>query len=98
MTVTQTHEMEGTVEQCAGMIKKALDGYDYEATDNRITVREGEKQLVIDLIDKGERELGSLELPMTRVDYTFDGYSQDEADRMVEDRLAPHMMRIGSLG
>ena len=96
MSFTQSHELEGSLKECLGLIAHALGSYDYEVSGDQITVRDAGRRMVIDLVYEGDRKLGSLDLPMTRVDYTFVGYTEAEAKETM-DRLAPHMMRLGVL-
>jgi hypothetical protein len=43
---------------------------------------------------RGDRHLGSLDLPMVRLDYEFTGYTKAEMDEFIE-HLNEHMMRLG---
>lgn len=94
MSFKQSHEMEGTLKECLTAIAHALGGHDYEVTGDQVVVRDAGRRLVIHLVYEGDRKLGSLELPMVRVDYDFVGYTAEEADDFMK-HLSQHLMRIG---
>ncbi len=60
-----------------GTLPHTVDGTDIVAGD-------AGKRVEIRLAPEGERDLGSLELPVTCVDMDFSGYSQTEMDRFFE--------------
>jgi hypothetical protein len=94
MTFKQSHEMQSTLKECLRELTHAIGHLDYEVTGNQIIVRDHGRRLVIDLVYEGDRHLGSLDLPMTRVDYEFIGYTKEETDEFM-DHLNLHIMRLG---
>lgn len=94
MSFTQSHETQATLKECLRELTQAVGTYDYEVTGDRLVVRDHGKRIVIDLIYEGDRRLGSLDLPMTRIDYEFVGYTKDEMGKFME-RISEHMMRAG---
>ena len=94
MSFTQTHEVEGTVHECLQGLISALGHRDFEVTGDEIVVRDQDKRFVISLIYEGDRHLGSLDLPMTRVEYKCTGCTEAEAKEFQND-MAKHLMRGG---
>lgn len=94
MSFRQSHEMQTTVKEYLRELPEAIGHLDYEVTGNQVIVREHGRRLVIDLVYEGERRLGSLNLPMTQVNYEFIGYTRDEMEAFMQ-RLNTHVMRLG---
>lgn len=94
MSFSETHEMEGTLKECLREMVAALGDRDFEVSGDEVIVRDGDKRYVISLTYEGDRRLGSLELPMTRVEYTCSGCTEDEA-KAFHDHMAKHLMRAG---
>jgi hypothetical protein len=90
----QSHEMQSTLKECLRELTEAIGHHDYELTGDRIIVRDDDRQLVIHLVYEGDRHLGSLDLPMVRLDYEFTGYTKAEMDEFME-HLYEHMQRLG---
>jgi len=95
MSQKQSHEMEGSLKECLRELSTALGNKDYHVQGDQITVHEGGgKELVISLVYEGDRKLGSLDLPMTQVNYEFNGYSDGEAKAFMT-HISEHMLRAG---
>lgn len=94
MSLTESHEMEGTLKECLRELVSALGHRDFEVTGDEVIVRDQEKRFVISLTYEGDRHLGSLDLPMTRVDYTCTGCTEAEAKEF-QEHIAKHLMRVG---
>lgn len=94
MSFTQTHEMEGTLHECLRELISALGHRDFEVTEDEVIVRDQDKRFVISLTYEGDRHLGSLDLPMTRVEYKCTGCTEAEAKEF-QDHIAKHLMRAG---
>lgn len=92
MAAKQTHEMEGSADECRRKLTQVLGHYECETVDDRIVVRDGSKHVTIDLASEPHRNLGSLDLPMTRVEFAFDGFTDAEVDQFMlqlESHMAP---------
>lgn len=94
MSFTQTHEMQGTLHDCLRELISALGHRDFEVSGDKIIVKDQDKRFVISLIYEGNRHLGSLDLPMTRVEYECTGCTEAEAKEF-QDNIAKHLMRAG---
>jgi hypothetical protein len=94
MSYKESHEMEGSLKECLRELVVALGGHDFEVAGDRVTVKDEDRTLTIDLVYEGNRRLGSLDLPMTRVDYAFVGYDEPQAKDFMA-HLSQHMMRAG---
>jgi len=94
MNFRQSHEMQTTLKEYLRELSDAIGHLDYEVTGNQIIVRDHGRRLVIDLIYEGQRHLGSLNLPMTQVNYEFIGYTKEEMDDFMK-RFKMHEMRLG---
>jgi hypothetical protein len=94
MSLKQSHEVQATLAEYMRELTHAIGHYDFDVTGNRVTVRDGERRVLIDLVYEGSRHLGSLDLPMTRVDYEFVGYGEEGMNAFME-RLSHHIQRLG---
>ncbi len=94
MSFKQTHETTGTLKECVRELSLALGHCNYEIHGNEIIVRDHGRRLVIELVYEGDRHLGSLDLPMTELNYEFVGYTKEEMDQFME-HLSHHLMREG---
>ena len=66
----------------------------YEIIDNQVLVHDGTRQIRIKVHDEPIRHLGSLDLPMEKIVFVFDGYTEDEADQFMRD-FRTHTFRAG---
>jgi len=62
--------------------------------DNRVIVYDKNRTVNITVYDEPIRKLGSLELPMEKISFEFDGYSQDDANEFMETYQL-HSLRCG---
>ena len=58
----------------------AMGNLPYDIAGTHILAHDGGKRLDINLSNEGERDAGSLELPVTFVDMDFSGFSEQEVD------------------
>lgn len=94
MSLKQSQKIEGSLGECLRELTNAIGHYDYEVKGKQIFVHDRDHRVVIDLVYEGDRHLGSLDLPMTRVDYTFEGHSREEMEDFMS-HLSRHMVRTG---
>jgi len=94
MSVKQSHEIEGSLKECLRELSTALGHKDFHIQGDQVVVNDGGKKLVVDLVYEGDRKLGSLDLPMTQVNYEFTGYSDGEVQDFMT-HLSEHMLRSG---
>lgn len=80
MNKTVTHDVQTTVGAYLKEIPNALGTMDYEVRGNRVVAHSAEGTVIINLTYEGERHLGSLDLPMTKVEIICVGFSDDQAD------------------
>ena len=66
----------------------------YEIIGNRVFVHDDDKEVQIKIRDEPIRHLGSLDLPMEEITLKFIDYTEDEADRFM-DEFHRHVMRGG---
>lgn len=62
------------------MLPAALAHRRHTVTDGRVVVAEGRRRVEIGLGPEGERRLGLLRLPVTRVEFAFHGYARSEIE------------------
>ncbi len=89
-----THEVQSTVDSYLREIPKAIGHMDYELRGNRIVAHSPDGTVVITLNYEGERHLGSLNLPMTHVEISLVGFSDEKAKAFL-DHYDHAMMRTG---
>ena len=91
MSITLSQEMMGTLQDCLRELIPALGHRDFEVTGDEIIVRDKDKQFVISLNYEGERHLGSLDLPMTSMEYKCTGCTEAELKEFRDD-ISKHLM------
>lgn len=79
MTDTAVHEVQTTVEAYLREIPSALGHMDYDVRDNRVVAHSEDGTVIIKLHYEGERKLGSLDLPMTKVEIACVGFTDEKA-------------------
>ena len=84
--ITERHFKELLTDAFSGSVQKV--------EDNAIHLSEGSKSVRVELHEQPDRQLGSLDLPMERIRFEFDGYSEAEADDFME-RYRTAAMRTG---
>jgi hypothetical protein len=94
MSVKFSREMQLKREEFLRELPKAIGYLEHQVSGNRVTVKDGDRRVEIALTDEGERHLGSLDLPMERIDFEFIGYTQEEIDAFME-RFDQHTLRAG---
>ena len=66
----------------------------YEIVDNKVIMYDDGKRVEIVVNDLPLRTLGSLELPMEKVEFNFLDYTESQADTFMED-YRKHNVRCG---
>lgn len=74
----------------------AIGNREHEISGNRVIVKDGANRVHITLIDEGDQNLGSLELPMKRVEFDFKGHSQEEIEAFMKE-YDEHTLRFGGM-
>ena len=94
MCYTVSREMQLGRAEFLRELPKAMGGLSYEVLGDRVTVGDNGRRLEITMIDEGTRDMGSLHLPMERIDFDFSGYTQEEVDSFMA-RFDRHTLRLG---
>lgn len=94
MSFKHRQEVQWSIKEGLHGLTLALGHLNYEVNGNQIVVRDHGRRLVIDLVYEGERHLGSLDLPMTEINYEFIGYTREEMDEFMK-HLNLYAMRAG---
>ena len=84
MAITFSREMQFSRDELLREIPDAVGNRPHSVDGNQVTVDDGDKTIKIQLTDKGTNDLGSLHLPIEKVDFEFDGHSQQEVDQFME--------------
>lgn len=84
MTKKVVREVQTTVLAYLKEIPGALGAMDYETRCNRVIAHSKEGTVIIDLAHEGERHLGTLDLPMTQVEITCVGSTNEQADAFLK--------------
>ena len=77
--LTVEKEMSISHAEFLRLLPRALDGAAHRRDGDRIVAGSGDRRLEITLSPQGERKMGLLTLPVTRVRLAFVGYPTDEA-------------------
>jgi hypothetical protein len=75
-------------------LPKACGNRPYEIIDNKVIVHDADKQIQITIHDEPVRHLGSLALPMEKVEFEFINFTESEADEFMKD-YRKHSTRVG---
>ena len=94
MKPSRTIETQCTHAEFMASLPKACGNRPYEIIDNKVIVHDGKRQIRIEVHDEPIRHLGSLELPMERARFDFDGYNEKEADTFMS-AYRVHSFRAG---
>lgn len=94
MSPIRTLEMQCTHSEFLRELPLACGKRAYDVMGERIFVHDNGREVQIDTRDEPVRHLGSLDLPMEEVTLRFNDYSEEEADRFVEDFIRP-ILRCG---
>ncbi|HYA19081.1 MAG TPA: hypothetical protein VEG25_00310 [Burkholderiales bacterium] len=65
-------------------LPSALNNKRYALNGDKITLQSENRTLQIFLSPEFSRQLGSVSLPVTHVEFVFSGYSAPEVDRIIE--------------
>lgn len=66
----------------------------FEIIDNQVIVHDNGKKIRITIHDEPIQHLGSLDLPMEKLEFEFDGHSQEQADVLISE-FRKHNQRAG---
>jgi len=80
MTITIKREMTITHADFFRILPKALKNNQYEVSLNGVTIAETEKRLEIKLSPESSRSIGALKLPVTNLEFRFEGYTAEQTD------------------
>jgi len=94
MSIKVSREMQLTRDEFLRELPQTIDQQTYRVSGNKITIQDGSRQVEITLSDEGTRDMGSLHLPMERVEFEFTGYSQEEVETFLE-RFDQGTQRVG---
>jgi hypothetical protein len=87
-------EIQSTHAQFLSCLPQACGNRPYEIIDNKIIVHDNGKKIHITVHNEPIRHLGSLDLPMEKIMFEFDGHSQEQADVFMTE-YRRHSMRAG---
>jgi hypothetical protein len=79
MSTTIVRDVQTTVAEYLRELAGALGHMDYEVRGNRVIAHTDQGTVVIKLTYEGDRHLGSLDLPMTKVEITCIGFTDEQA-------------------
>ncbi len=83
MTNTLKREMTITHADFFRILPKALKTNQYEVSENRVTIADTEKRLTIMLSPEASRSIGALQLPVTILEFRFDGYTTEQTEKFL---------------
>jgi hypothetical protein len=86
--------MQLTRDEFLRELSQVVDRKEYQFSGNKIAIQDGSRQLELTLSDEGTWDIGSLHLPVERVQFEFTGYSQEAADAFLE-RFDQRTQRVG---
>jgi hypothetical protein len=83
MTHTIKREMTITHADFFRILPKALKNIKYEVSENRVAITDTEKRLEIMLSPESSRSIGALRLPVTILEFCFEGYSAEQTEKFL---------------
>ena len=87
-------EMGVTRKEFLRNLAGALSGRPYLVEHNEIIVSDAGRRIAITLREQQEQRIGSLQLPRMLVEFTFSGYSDNEAETLMT-HIDIHFQRGG---
>ena len=87
-------EMQCTHGEFLRELPLACGNRPYELIGERIVVHEKDREIQIRIREEPIRHLGSLDLPMEEISFKFIDYTEDEANKFM-DEFRMHTMRMG---
>ena len=89
-----SRKVQLTREEFLRQLPDAVGDVDYRTDGDDIVIGDGSKLIRIKLTDLGIEELGSLDLPMQRVDFRFESMADFEVEDFMS-RWDDHKLRMG---
>ena len=87
-------EMQCTHAEFLRVLPHACGKRPYEVIGERVIFHEKDREIQIWIRDDPIKYLGSLDLPMEEIRFKFIDYSEEEADRFM-DEFKKHLLRMG---
>ena len=84
MTTVMTREMGITHSEFFRLFPLAAEGYDYAIEGDTVTLGQSHRSLIIRLSAESERRIALLTVPVTRVEFEFDGFDKHEIAAFME--------------
>jgi hypothetical protein len=78
MTTVISREMGITHSEFFRLFPLAAEGYDYAIEGDTVIVNRGHRNLTIRLSAEGERRIALLAVPVTHVEFEFNGFTEGE--------------------
>jgi len=72
----------------------AVSNRPFEVIGNQVIVYDDDRTVKLTVVDQPLRHLGSLDLPMEKISFEFDGYSNEAADKFM-NAYREHNLRCG---
>lgn len=94
MNPIRKHEMQCTHAEFLRELPLACGNRPYEIIGERVIVHDNGREVQIKICDEPIRHLGSLDLPMEEITLKFVDYTEEEADRFM-DEFHRHVQRLG---
>ena len=94
MSMKVSREMQLTRDEFLRELRQAVDQQAYRVSGNKIAIQDGSRQVEVTLSDEGTWDMGSLHLPVERVEFEFTGYSQEEVGTFLQ-RFDQRTQRVG---
>ncbi len=89
MSPVRTLEMQCTHAEFLRELPIACAKRPYEIIGERVIVHDDGREVQIKIRDEPIRHLGSLDLPMEEITLKFIDYSEEEADKFMEEFIRP---------
>ena len=87
-------EMAITHAEFLRILPLAIEGRTYQVQDGDILVYEADRRISIKLQEESVRAIAALRLPMTEIEFSFQGYSKADVDDFMR-RFKLHFQRGG---
>ena len=92
--VSFRREMTITHAEFLRILPFAIEGRTYRVQDGEILIFEADRRISIKLQEENVRALAALRLPMTKIEFLFQGYSKADIEDFME-RFKLHFQRGG---
>ena len=93
-TISFSRQMTITLAEFFRIFPAAIQGRNFKLDDRKVSIAEGNREIIVKLSEEKQRKLAALLLPVLDVEFTFSGYSKVEVKDFMK-HFDLHFQRAG---